>query len=336
MPPLRGISNFPAAPPPSSQQQDSAHDTEGDVNVTSNTSSVVIVAPNMLPALSPHSSVGLGITSPPLQQTQPSPTSGSPASSDATPQPPPQPSIHQLAQTEVPTTVAGTPSQQGHDYFGPLASGAVPAQITPEDPSGASSTGAAGGTSHGGGPAGLSTPGGLMGKLRGLGRTTKRPQGESVPGTPAPQLRTPGAAATPAVPAVPVANASTHHETSARQQQQEAAAKPRTAAQAVLASGSLTPPTSADAPALSLAPDIPLLIAEERAHGWAVVYRGTVSSAGTIDDVETLEDAMPVWLLEYLLLGRAPQVSVVKIGFVLLPLQSGVPGDEVLPELVNT
>jgi len=43
-----------------------------------------------------------------------------------------------------------------------------------------------------------------------------------------------------------------------------------------------------------------------------------------------------VWLLEYLLLGRAPQVGVVKIGFLLFPLQSGVPGDEVLPELVNT
>jgi len=66
------------------------------------------------------------------------------------------------------------------------------------------------------------------------------------------------------------------------------------------------------------------------------MYRGTVASAGTTDDVETLEDTLPVWLLEYLLLGRAPQVGVVKIGFVLLPMQSGVPGDEILPELVNT
>jgi len=128
------------------------------------------------------------------------------------------------------------------------------------------------------------------------------------------------------------------HETSTRREQapQQAPAKPRTAAQAVLASGPLSPPTAADGPSLPLAPDIPLLVAEERPHGWAIVYRGTVASAGTIDDVETLEDAMPVWLLEYLLLGRAPQVGVVKIGFVLLPLQSGVPGDEVLPELVNT
>ena len=66
------------------------------------------------------------------------------------------------------------------------------------------------------------------------------------------------------------------------------------------------------------------------------MYHGTVASAGTIDDVEMLEDAMPVWLLEYLLLARAPQVGVVKIRFLLLPLRSGVSGDEVLPELVNT
>lgn len=113
-------------------------------------------------------------------------------------------------------------------------------------------------------------------------------------------------------------------------------AKTRTAAVAVLASGPLSPPSAADGPALPLAPDIPLLVAEERAHGWATVYRGTVASAGSTDDVEMLEDAMPVWLLEYLLLGRSPQVGVVKIGFVLLPMQSGVPGEEVLPELVNT
>ncbi len=183
-----------------------------------------------------------------------------------------------------------------------------------------------------------------MGKLRGLGRATKRSQSESAPGTPVPPPRTPGTAATgPAAAASPAAvpclqTPVSTHETSTRREQapQQAPAKPRTAAQAVLASGPLSPPTAADGPSLPLAPDIPLLVAEERPHGWAIVYRGTVASAGTIDDVETLEDAMPVWLLEYLLLGRAPQVGVVKIGFVLLPLQSGVPGDEVLPELVNT
>ena len=91
----------------------------------------------------------------------------------------------------------------------------------------------------------------------------------------------------------------------------------------------LSPPTAAEAPTLALSPDIPLVIAEERAHGWAVVYRGTVASAGTAADVATLEDAMPTWLLEYLLLGRAPQIAAAKIQFALLP------GEEQLPELVN-
>jgi WD repeat-containing protein 48 len=105
--------------------------------------------------------------------------------------------------------------------------------------------------------------------------------------------------------------------------------KPRTAAQLVLAAGMLSPPMAADGPTLPLAPDIPLLIAEERAHGWTILYRGTVTSAGTVGDVAALEDAMPVWLLEYLLLGRTLQVAIVKIQFALLP------GEEQLPELVN-
>ena len=91
----------------------------------------------------------------------------------------------------------------------------------------------------------------------------------------------------------------------------------------------LSPPTTADAPPLPLSQDIPLLVAEERTPGWVVVYRGTITSAGTTEDLAVLEDTLPVWLLEYLLLGRTPQVAVVKIQFALLP------GEESLPELVN-
>jgi len=82
-------------------------------------------------------------------------------------------------------------------------------------------------------------------------------------------------------------------------------------------------------PSTPLSLDIPILVAEERAPGWAIVYRGMVSSAGTTEDSAALEDALPVWLLEYLLLGRTPQVPVVKVQFALLP------GEESLPELVN-
>ncbi len=114
-----------------------------------------------------------------------------------------------------------------------------------------------------------------------------------------------------------------------QQTTQESPAKPRTAAQIVLSSGMLSPPTAVDGPSLPLAQDIPLLIAEECAPGWAIVYRGTVTSVGTTDDLAALEDALPVWLLEYLLLGRTPQVAIVKIQFALLP------GEDSLPELVN-
>jgi WD repeat-containing protein 48 len=291
----------------------------------------------MLPVLS-QSSTGLGITSlPDLLPPSGSPTALS--NLETTLQQHKSQSSPQLQATLHPREVSTTAGTQAQDYFGPpVSSGGsgsgVPAPTTPEDPSGASGTV---GTNQGGGgtsgpAAALSTPGGgLMGKLRGLGRTTKRAHSEGTPGTPAvpppSQSRTPTAA-------VPSA------QTPASTTRQEAPAPPpvktRTAAMAVLASGPLNPPPTADGPALPLAPDIPLLVAEERAYGWAIVYRGTVASAGSVEDVEALEDALPVWLLEYLLLARAPQVAVVKIGFVLLPLQSGVPGEEVLPELVNT
>jgi len=59
------------------------------------------------------------------------------------------------------------------------------------------------------------------------------------------------------------------------------------------------------------------------------VYRGTIASAGSVEDLATLQDVMPVWLLECLLLGGAPQVAIIKIQFAVLP------GDEQLLELVN-
>jgi hypothetical protein len=66
----------------------------------------------------------------------------------------------------------------------------------------------------------------------------------------------------------------------------------------------LSPPTAAEGGStLPVAPAILLFIVEERPHGWATVYRGTVASAGSPEDLATLEDAMPVLLLEYLLLG---------------------------------
>jgi hypothetical protein len=53
---------------------------------------------------------------------------------------------------------------------------------------------------------------------------------------------------------------------------------------------------------------------------------GTIASAGNLRDVATLEDAVPVRLLEYLLLGRASQVAIGKVQFVLLHREEQLPG----------
>jgi WD repeat-containing protein 48 len=101
--------------------------------------------------------------------------------------------------------------------------------------------------------------------------------------------------------------------------------------QQVLLSGTLSPPSSNEAPNLTLPPDISLLISEEDYPGWKTIYRGAVASTWT--DVPALEDAMPMWLLEYLLMNKVPPVPITKVSFVLLPW----PHDgEPLPELLNT
>jgi WD repeat-containing protein 48 len=79
-----------------------------------------------------------------------------------------------------------------------------------------------------------------------------------------------------------------------------------------------------------------LLIEEEAEPGYTTAYRGTVGS--TAADVHALEEAMPLWLVEYLLLHRMPSSPPqIKLSFVLLPWSGGKEGDgELLPELLNT
>ncbi|KAK7015307.1 WD-repeats-region domain-containing protein [Favolaschia claudopus] len=101
-----------------------------------------------------------------------------------------------------------------------------------------------------------------------------------------------------------------------------------------LLSGPLSPPPSSEAPTLGLSPHIPLLIEEEASPGFTTVYRGTVGS--TAADIHSLESAMPMWLIEYLLLHHLPTPPPqVKISFVLLPW-TGKDNEESLPELLNT
>ena len=293
-----------------------------------------------------------------------------------------QPHQHAQAEALTTTTTATTsvttqkddlapPTRQPSVSSGGAGAAPAPASTTPDESGSGTGfgvntgTGSSGGTGNGSGASGngLVTPGtpggGIIGKLRGFGRASKRVQNENAPGTPAPVARPTGPPATAtgqgagpvssAVAAVAVATTSTSTVPSStpvrpilspfvvstiyvmfnQKTSQELPAKPRTAAQIVLASGMLSTPTATDAPTLPLAQDIPLFVVEERAPGWAIVYRGTVASAGTTTDATVLEDAIPVWLLEYLLLGRTPQVAIVKVQFALLP------GEESLPELVN-
>ena len=102
----------------------------------------------------------------------------------------------------------------------------------------------------------------------------------------------------------------------------------------VLLSGSLSPPPSIEAPTHNLPPHTTLLISEEASPSFTAVYRESV--ANTKHDIQNLEEAMPMWLIEYLLFNRVPPVStLVKVGFVLMPWPTKDP-DERLPELLNT
>lgn len=99
-------------------------------------------------------------------------------------------------------------------------------------------------------------------------------------------------------------------------------------------SGTISPPPAAEAPSLPISPGIGLLISEEALSGWTTLYRGHVSSTG--GDMHALEEIMPMWLLECLLVNKIPPVPVTKISFVLLPYPNKDPDGEQLPELLNT
>lgn len=106
----------------------------------------------------------------------------------------------------------------------------------------------------------------------------------------------------------------------------------RTRAQ-VLLSTALSPPSSSEAPTLSLPPNMIVMISDESYPGWKTVYRGSVSA--TWADIYALEESMPLWLLEYVLLNKAVVPHASKISFVLLPWLNPDPDGEKLPELLN-
>ncbi|KDQ17381.1 hypothetical protein BOTBODRAFT_30189 [Botryobasidium botryosum FD-172 SS1] len=161
-----------------------------------------------------------------------------------------------------------------------------------------------------------STPGGkLMGKIRNIGKTPKRPaSGEEGAATPAPDSLEQSA--------VKVAKDSDRVLGEQR---------PSTALQSIL-SRPLNPPTLFDAPLLDLAPNTAVILSERTsdASGWTSIYQGLTSTMG--NDLEALGSALPSWLLEYLLLDKAALPSPVKMTFQVLPWDGG--GDPP-PELLT-
>lgn len=78
-----------------------------------------------------------------------------------------------------------------------------------------------------------------------------------------------------------------------------------------------------------------LIISEEAAPSYTTIYRGIAGNTTHLD-VQALEETMPMWLVEYLLLNKVPpSVPLAKISFVLMPWNRD-PDVEPLPELLNT
>ncbi|KAK9242641.1 hypothetical protein V1506DRAFT_479838 [Lipomyces tetrasporus] len=82
-----------------------------------------------------------------------------------------------------------------------------------------------------------------------------------------------------------------------------------------------------ETPIIKFPNETAIIISEQRvdAGGTVDLYRGTVASCGADQDVETLEEAAPGWLAEFLLLSKTPQKELVKVSFVLQPYGDALP-----------
>ncbi|KAK7054336.1 hypothetical protein VNI00_003530 [Paramarasmius palmivorus] len=169
------------------------------------------------------------------------------------------------------------------------------------------------------------TPSGLMGRLKSFGKARKPTLGTE--------------SGTPATPAVPASTGGeqTQGQGQGQTQTPDASGSSNTAentnatAVQALLSSSISPPPSAEVPVHSLPSNITVTISED----FRTLYRGSVNNTG--HDVHLLEEAMPLWLMEYLLLNKIPGngVQPVKVSFILLPWPSKDGEGEQLPELLN-
>lgn len=298
------------SPPP--EQSRSSSDARR--SPTQGRSTVVVTSPNMVPAVAPGVTPStrssplippmIPINSSLRESTALSPIPQSPLSNDNTPVPRRSVTVDHAA-----------PATRDNDYFSlrsrrPSVS-ATPAVPVPPSPDDFGSWGTPA-TKYDPNLPTPSTPGGLMGRLKAFGKTQKRSTTET-PGAGTPGVNQATDAATPA-------DVLQHPPQ-------------KTPLQALFATP-LSPPTSNEAPSVAIPPHTSILISEECPSGWATLYRGQVSSTG--QDARTLEEVMPFWLLEYLLVNKIPPIPTIKVSFVLLPYRSKDPNEEQLPELLNT
>ncbi|KAF9466659.1 hypothetical protein BDZ94DRAFT_1186716 [Collybia nuda] len=285
-------------------------------------SNSVIFSPNMVPALPPTATpiirpsplltpmIPLYSNEAGLPHLSPIPQSPFVNSNDATPMP------QRLRSSTIDSTTSHAHATAGKDdgYFSirtrqPSLPGAPPGSI----PSISDDTawGGSGKTE----PPTPNTPGGLIGRLKYFGKNpSKRPIND--------------AASPPIVGVVVPPSDSTSEDILIPEVE-----LPKTPLQ-ILLSGPLNPPQSIDAPTHTLPPTTTIYISEEASPSFSTIYRGTVSS--TKNDVQALEEAMPMWLIEYLLMDKSPPTpALAKISFVLLPWPTKDPKDQ-LPELLNT
>ncbi|CAE6451253.1 unnamed protein product [Rhizoctonia solani] len=213
----------------------------------------------------------------------------------------------QMSPSEKIPSTAGTTGGPSSDYFSVIKAG--------KEKEGAAITSPTEPVTPGGG--------GLMGRLKNLGKTGKR--GAAVPGTP-------GA----------IETATEETATEVEPETEEKPDPERTKHLELLSSllsGQILPPHPNDAPVVSFPPHTIVTISEmtasAEASGGMVLFSGSVGALGA--DVEALEIALPGWLLEYLLAGRftLPQSGAAgqKMGFLLLPWKGG---RDILPELVGS
>ncbi|KAF5357720.1 hypothetical protein D9758_007423 [Tetrapyrgos nigripes] len=273
-------------------------------------SSVVISSPKMLPAVAPAvamSSRSSPLLTPMIPLNIKDVLPAIPQSpNDATPMP------GRMRSGTWDSSITPT-TNKDIDYFSVARRPSVPSPPTPDEFSGWSGPGI--GKSPDSGQQTPITPSGIMGRIVKNFKGTKK----SANDTPV----TPAAGQVSTIP-----EASTASEDSTSQN------NPQNTALQTLLSGPLSPPPSSEAPIHSLPNHITLLISEETSLGYRTVYRGTVNSAG--HDVHALEEAMPMWLIEYLLTNKTTTLPpLVKISFILLPHPNKDPSAEQLPELLN-